>query len=452
MKKRVIAPMLIVSVLVLTASLTGCTSASTEEQVTIGEHTSVEEQETTGDSVKLTVSWWGNQVRNERTNTVLNMYSEENPGITFDGQFSEYSDYWNKLATASAGHNLPDIVQMDYAYFGQYVENGLLLDLTPYINDGTLRLDDADQNILLSGQIDGKTYGICNGINAPSLFYNKTALDEAGITVKDGMTWNEFAEISKEVKDKTGYSTNVGYNNDTLLDYCLRANDLLLYEDGKLGVQSPEELEVVFKIQQQGIEEGWSIDPSVFTEISVNSAEQDPLVYGNNPERMSWCSFATSNQLSVMQNAAPDGIEIGITTWPTDDIQKSNYLRPSQFFAVSIDCENPIEAVKVIDWITNSVECNEILLGERGIPISLAVSEAILSKMDESSQKVVTYINDVVTPCCSPINPPSPLGANEVLALKNNLEEQVLHGKITASEAAQQLFEQGNAFMQNAQK
>lgn len=56
----------------------------------------------------LVFAWWGNQTRNERTQTALEAYSEQNQGVTFDSQFSDWGDYWNKLATASAGHNLPD--------------------------------------------------------------------------------------------------------------------------------------------------------------------------------------------------------------------------------------------------------------------------------------------------------------------------------------------------------
>ena len=38
----------------------------------------------------------GKSGENERTSKILEMYSEENPGVTFDGQFSEWNDYWNK--------------------------------------------------------------------------------------------------------------------------------------------------------------------------------------------------------------------------------------------------------------------------------------------------------------------------------------------------------------------
>ena len=97
----------------------------------------------------LTISWFGNQARNERTQQVLELYSNANEGVTFDGQFTEWADYWTKLAVASAGHSLPDIVQMDYSYLEQYVSNGLLVDLSPYIEDGTIDLTNVSDNALI---------------------------------------------------------------------------------------------------------------------------------------------------------------------------------------------------------------------------------------------------------------------------------------------------------------
>ena len=107
-------------------------------------------------------------------------------------------------------------------------------------------------------------------------------------------------------------------------------------------------------------------------------------------------------------------MEIGITTWPSDDLTKSNYLKPSQFFAVTTDCKNPEEAVKVLDYITNSVECNKVLLGERGVPISQKVSEAITPELDETNQKIVRYINEVVTPSVRQLIQSCTKRANEV--------------------------------------
>lgn len=438
------------------ASLAGCGSSSasgdTAADTTAAEAGTTETAESTegsnSGSANLVMAWWGNQTRNERTQKIIDLYSEQNPGVTIDGQFSEFNDYWQKLATAAAGHSMPDIVQMDYKYLNQYVTNGLLVDLTPYVEDGTIDTADCNQDVLNSGSVNGGLYALCNGINSPALLYNKTLLDENGITVKDNMTLDEFIDVCKEVYEKTGYKTNLCYNqNEQWIEYFLRADDIVLYEDEKLGGDSYEPYADFFKLYEDGLKDGYVIDPSVFAERSIGSVEQDPLVYGSSPETMSWCAFAYSNQLTATVSAAPEGTEIGLTTWPSADPKKSDYLKPSQFFAISSDSKNPEEAAKILNFITNDVDCNNILLGERGIPLSSKTAEAIAPNLDETTQKVITFVNDVVSANSSQVNPPSTNGASEVNDLINKLQEQVCYGQLSAEDAGKQLFEQGNQIM-----
>ena len=404
------------------ASLTACggsSSSGSSDTSAADTNTSQSAQSDGGssDSSSLVMAWWGNQTRNERTQKILDMYSEENPGVTIDGQFSEFNDYWNKLATAAAGHSMPDIVQMDYKYLQQYVNNNLLVDLTPYIEDGTIDTASCNQDVLNSGKVGDGLYALCNGINAPALLYNKTLLDENGITVKDNMTMDEFIALSREIEEKTGYKTNLCYNqNEQFLEYFLRADDIVLYQDGKMGGESAEPYVNFFKLYEDGIKDGWVVDPSVFAERTIGSVEQDPLVYG-------------------------------ITTWPSADPEKSDYLKPSQFFAISADSKNPAEAAKILNYITNSADCNNVLLAERGIPLSSDVAEAISSNLDESSQQVIDFIYNVVDPHSSQVNPPSADGSSEVNDLINKLEEQVCYGQLSAEDAGAQLFEQGNSIM-----
>jgi multiple sugar transport system substrate-binding protein len=155
--------------------------------------------------------------------------------------------------------------------------------------------------------------------------------------------------------------------------------------------------------------------------------------------------------MTSITNAAPEGMEIGITTWPADDAVKSNYLKPSMFFSVSVDSENPEEAARLINFWINSVECNEILMGERGVPVSSVVASAITPQMDETSQKVVTFINDVVTPNCSDVSPASPNGATEVYDVIYKLEEAICYGEKTAEEAASELLTKGNDILSSKQ-
>lgn len=394
----------------------------------------------------LTMTWWGNQVRNERTEAALDLYAEQNPGVTFDSQPAEWNDYWVKLNTAAGSGELPDLVQMDYKYLSQFVDSGSLVDLTPYIENGTIDTTNIDPSILEQGKIGDGIYAITLGINAPALFYNKTLTDSLGITIKDNMTMDEFIAVSKDIYAKSGVQTTIAYNDgENFIEYMMRDQGYVLFEDGKLGVPGVEPLEKFFSLYEQGIKEGWHVSPDIYAERTMGSVEQQPMVYGGE----AWCQFNYSNQLTAVEKAASagDGFEVGITTWPADDAAKSNYLKPSQFISLSIDSANPDEAAKVINFITNSQECNDILLAERGVPISAVVATDTAPKLDDINKRIVSYINDVVTPVCSKINPPSPDGTSEVLKVIDRLEEKVCYGELTAKDAAQQLFDEGNKIL-----
>ena len=158
------------AVILAAASLAACGSSSqgtSEGAKTENQGEAAKSEGGSSDSSSLIMAWWGNQVRNERTQQVLDLYAEQNPGVTIEGQFSEFNDYWKKLATASAGHTMPDIIQMDYKYLEQYVSNDLLVDLTPYIEDGTIDVSKCNEDVMNSGKIGDKLYALCNGINTP---------------------------------------------------------------------------------------------------------------------------------------------------------------------------------------------------------------------------------------------------------------------------------------------
>ncbi len=449
MKKRNIA--LVMAGLMAAMSLTGCSGGAQEEASADGaaKTEAAGSEAADGGEKSLTVAWWGNQVRNERTQAALDKYTELNPGVTLDGQFSEWGDYWNKLATASAGNSLPDVVQMDYAYLDQYAKNNLLLDLTPYVEDGTLNLDDANADVLNSGKVDGKLYAVPIGINAPALLYNKAVTDAAGVTIKDNMTLDEFIEVCKTVKEKTGYRTNMAYGvTQEIVQYMIRANGHSMYGEGKLNVESADEFVPIFKVFEDGVKEGWHVDPSIYAEITPGSVEQDPFVYGASEDSRSWCVFCWSNQIGAYENCKPEDMpEIGITTWPSADPAKSDFLKPAQFFSVSANAANPEEAVKIIDYWTNSMDANNILLAERGVPLSEKVAAELSPSLDPAIQESIKFINEVVSPASSQIDPPMPNGSSEVTELLLQLEEKVAYGQMTSEEAAQELFTKGNEIM-----
>jgi ABC-type glycerol-3-phosphate transport system substrate-binding protein len=91
-------------ILGLTACATGSGPAASDEV------------ELSDEDVTLNISWWGGDARVERTQKILDAFEEENPNITVEAEFSDWTGYWDRLATSTAGKNSPDVIQMDELY------------------------------------------------------------------------------------------------------------------------------------------------------------------------------------------------------------------------------------------------------------------------------------------------------------------------------------------------
>ena len=449
------------AVLLITAMLCGLTSCGKDgEMSSAGEdqdnpvaaqvNTSVDEP---GDDVAdLGFIWWGGAVREERTQAALDLYHGNNPGVTFEMESLAWSDYWNELVAKHNSDSLPDIVQIDYTFLDSSVHNGMLADLTPYLADGTLDLSGVDPGLISAGTVNGRVYAICAGVNVPTLMYNKTLLNELEIEIKDNMTLEEFYEVARQVYEKSGVKTDIAHGMSfNFLPYILRAKDItkLFNNDNSLNVSSAADFEEFFSIYETGVSEGWIMGNDVYADNLVDgSVDKNPLVLYTTPETQSWCAFFWSNQLTTLTDVAPDGVEIGITTWPSSDPAKSDFLKPAMFFAVTTGAgENEAAAVRVINYLLNSQPANEVMLAERGIPASAAVAAAIAPLLDQSGQTITTFINDVVAPNSSNISPSDPEAATEVYNYADELVSKILEGEMTAAEAAQKLYEQGSQLM-----
>lgn len=394
----------------------------------------------------LNVAWWGGQGRNANFEAALALYETEK-GVAIETQTTGFSDHVTSMSTAGASGDLPEMFMLQSSYMGNFIDGEMLVDLYPYVESGALDLSKVPEGVIATGVMDGKLYGICAGVNAPALVYNKTLMDEHGIEIKDGMTIDEFCLKAAEIYEKTGVKTAVT-NWTTMIEYIARGLGHRMYENGVLGVDAAEDLKPYFAILERGLAEGWLIDYSIVAN-ATDVAEQ-PLVTGAEPEFSSWCAFYYSNQVESLQNAAPEGVELAITTWPTDNLAESNYLRQAMCWCISAQSENIDEAVALLNWWTNSVDAQNCVAGEPGVPANSEVATAITPILSVASQKAFTYVTDVVTPACAPANAPASAGFSEVDVLISELNEMVASGLMTADDAAAQLFEEGSAIMEAA--
>ena len=154
----------------------------------------------------------------------------------------------------------------------------------------------------------------------------------------------------------------------------------------------------------------WSRGPTSWRSFNQDtSVELTPIV-----SRKAAMAYFWSNQIVAVWKAA-GGDERNLS--PASRCRgfrgasRPNFLKPSQFFSVTTHAKQPKEAAMFIDFVTNSIEANEVLLAERGVPISSKVQKALMPKLGASQSEMFAYL-DRVSKDVQPIPPPDPAGAH----------------------------------------
>ncbi|MFT4107924.1 MAG: ABC transporter substrate-binding protein [Lacrimispora sp.] len=447
MKKRLLASTL--AAVLLAASLAGCGQKTETAATTAGTEaaTKAESADTTaaasGDKVTLNFTWWGNQLRNDVTKQAVDLYMSQNPGVEIKVEFTDWTGYWDKLSAMAAGGNLPDILQMDYSYLNQYQQSGQLANLSEFIDSGVIDTKNVPDSVIDSGSIDGKCYAISIGSNALVMTYDKAIVEEAGVDLSKQMTFDELYEVSKTIYEKTGVKTafDGGIN---MMVMVARGNGSYLF--GEIREGKTDAMKMHFETVEKFAKAEFAVSPDLLAEKDMDIVETKPIIDGT-----TWNDFSLSNQYIAVSNTA--GRELGLTYYPTVNNAKTQplYLKPGQFLSVAESSQNKEAAAKFIDWFTNSIECNEILMAERGIPVNTEVAAAIKPKAEAISQSIFDYISQVGE-IATPIDVPDPSGKGEIEALGKTMVEALRYGDATAEEAADQFVAESKKILEEAAK
>ena len=391
--------------------------------------------------VTISVYWWGNQVRNDLTQKAINLYMEEHPDIIINAEFADWSGYWDRLSATAAGGNMPDIVQMDYAYLESYVSNGLLTNLSPYIESGVIDTSDIPDSVLASGIVDDSVYGISLGNSAIMMAYDKDITDKAGVEIPLEVTLDELYAIGEEIYEKTGVATyfDGGIN---MLKMIARNSGSYMFDE--LAAGDDTSARRFFEEVQRFQDAPFAISPDILVEKNADIVELKPILDGT-----SWNDFCAVNQYVAVCNAA--GKDLGMLMYPkTDDsVAEAMYLQPSQYFTIAETSEHKKEAAAFVDWFINSEEANLILMGERGTPANTEVAAVLAENVDERTKAVFDFM-DKVSEIAVPLDPPDPQGRGEIEAILKSTVEDMRAGALTPEEAteefvarAQQILNEG---------
>lgn len=399
--------------------------------------------------IELRIAWWGSQSRHDRTIQVIEMFEKLHPEIDIVYEFSGWDDHWVKMATQAAGNNLPDIMQQDYARIEEYIDRGLLLPLDEYVEDGTFNFANVSDGELAGGRVDGQLYAINLGTNSQNIVLDVDAFAKAGIELpSQDWTWEDFERIALELHEKLGiWGMGPGLEDEQIWGAVYLGNGEWRYnEDGTaLGYDDDQayvdHLNMILRLQEAGAVPG---DDVIVAEYRGQSVEAQPIVTGEAAMAYFW-----SNQIVAVQTAAGADRNFALIHLPRPaDGQAANYVKPSQFFSITSHSQHPKEAAMFIDYVTNDIEANKVLLAERGVPISSEVREALKPLLGKEQVEMFDYLDRVVADS-SPIPPADPVGHADI---RNNVfypqvVDPVLFGQITPEEGVQILRDEATTIL-----
>ena len=394
----------------------------------------------------LRLAWWGNPTRDAKTEDAANMYMDQNPGVQIELETVGWGGYWDRIATQAAAQSLPDIMQHDYSQIYDWVQRGLLADLTPYIRSGVIDTSNIASSFLDGGRFSGGIYGISLGTNALCVAYDTDVLARAGIPMPDTATWtwDDFVQMAIDVYQATGIQTMPIFNGDPrhgLENMLIQMGDSVFGADGNsLGFTDTSVLTEFFDINLQLQDAGVMVDPELaFLQVTPDEGQ---LAQGN-----TWVEWIWSNQLASTQAVTSDTMALGLMPRLSNAEQPGTYLKPSMFFSITSQAENPEEAARFINFFVNDVTVNtQILTAERGVPINAVVRQAVAQNVDDVNRRVFDFIA-LAGANSSPIPLPDPEGAAEVVDLIRQTTIEVLVGDLTVAQAVNRIVTEGNTIL-----
>lgn len=403
-----------------------------------------------GEEMNLRMIWWGSQTRHEYTQAAIEVFEEKNPGVTISPEMVSWDGYWQKLATQSASQDLPDIIQMDYAYINQYAQNDLVIDMYPYVESGVLNLDDCPETNWSAGDIGGKLAGICNGVNTICTMINPDMLETVGAEAPSlEWTWDDYEALCQTLIDHQS-ELGIDYVDDgtqmsstETLIMAFRENGMEFYnQDGSesFGWEKEEGKQIIVDVlnkQKEYVDKKFTAPLAVRDEVTQNGVESQPMI--RNVSAMAVGIW--SNQILAVSNAAGHSFEI--TTYPGETAERYQYIKPSQFFSVASNSEYPEMAVKFIDGVTNDIDMNMELKAERGVPISSVVQDALVETYEEGSvdQQIFEYVGQV-SPIAKDIFVPQPKANGAIGTLVGNMFKDVINNGMSAEDAFESFYSQ----------
>lgn len=399
-------------------------------------------------TTRIRFGWWGNPDRDSRTFKAIEIFNAKNPDIEVTGETASYNDYFTRLATQSAGSNLPDCLQMG-APLPEFQSRGAVVPLDPYLGS-TIDVSDVDQSSIDANMIDGKLYAMSLGANTQVRLFNRQLVENSGETF-DPFEWT-YQDLMRVATAITKTSPDGVYGTDDLTSRWLEF-DVWLRQHGKQGCFTADGKALAFEAADlvaywsywKEMRDAGACPPGSESagEVGGDEMGKTGIVTGKTAMSCGW-----SNQIAGYQALVP--APVGAAMYPhLEGGLPGQYIKPSQSISLSRDSGNPEFATRFINAVLHDADIVSVLGMERGIPQVARARELIQPSLTEPEKLAVSFFNTAESRV-APLPAPFPPSNREIWDTFIRLSVNVLLERETMEDTASDFIRQAEAILRRA--
>ncbi|HCX84684.1 MAG TPA: sugar ABC transporter substrate-binding protein [Micrococcales bacterium] len=385
--------------------------------------------------IELDFVWWGSDDRATRYNEAIDLFEEKYPNVTVTRNFQAWDDYWTARNTEAAGRALPDVLQTDLGYIGEYGSNGLFLDLTPY-TDSIIDTSEYSENLLASGTVSDELVGLPISTTSLAIHYNKDLLDSLGVDYPaDDMTWDEFADYLRTVNEAGGSLAPSVYGSGDytagfagFLFHLMQEHKEVFTDDG--GPAFTEDDVIEWLDSAADLRDDGGFFP---IDRTVALAPLTPYTAGQAAVALEW-STMISNAVNAL---GTENLGIVPPPYGSDTEARGLAEKPGMLLSVASNTEYPEASAALVDFLANDPDVIAIFGTSRGVPATATGRAAVDPTAADS---IVIDYQESIAEDLTATYPVLPTGYGSIEAKWLSLNQEVQYGTITSQEFADELF------------
>ncbi|MFC3996309.1 ABC transporter substrate-binding protein [Nocardiopsis sediminis] len=342
----------------------------------------------------LSLAWQTESVEaNER---LVEEWNQAHPDIQVEYVQGSWDNVNDQLTTGFEAGDPPDVIHNDSPALAGFAGRGYLTDLTGMLPDDLK--DDIRPEAWETATFGDQIVGVPFLQESQVFIANRALLEDAGVripTPDDPWTWDEFAEISKDLTDDDTYAVAwpLGSPVNRVLNLSLNYGGTFfdVDDEGRATARMGDpEREVLERIHDQ-IHTDHTADPGT---VGMSGSDPLPAFFA---EEYAMVQVGVYARQQIVEQAPEDFDWVTIPPLVGDTAEQG---AASQTLSVAADSAHPEEAAEFISFFTNAENQVDLALGDWLLPTSQEAAAAPELTTEENDWDVATASADdlVVAP------------------------------------------------------